>query len=112
VGCARARTRALPFFHTINNTVSILLGLLYGRGDFERAITITVMCGYDTDSAGATAGSIAGLLLGRTRLPEKWIAPLTDTLPTAAAPRSPERFSDLIVRTTRIARRSLDGSPS
>lgn len=51
------------------------IGLLYGS-DFGDALCKTVNCGWDTDSTGATVGAILGMLMGASRLPERWIAPL------------------------------------
>ena len=42
--------------------------------------------GWDTDSNGATAGSIAGLLAGSPdALPDRWTAPLKNRLATSIA---------------------------
>ncbi len=68
--------------HTINNAALTVAGLIYGGGDFERVITLTVMAGLDTDCTGATAGSVAGAMLGARRLPDKWIKPLGDRMET------------------------------
>jgi hypothetical protein len=48
--------------HTINNAAALAAGLLYGDGDFSHSIGLTVCGGWDTDSNGGTAGSVAGLL--------------------------------------------------
>jgi len=53
---------------TINLSL-ILLGLLYGGGDFERSVTLAVNGGLDTDCTGATCGSIMGILLGASGIP-------------------------------------------
>ncbi len=66
--------------HTLNNAALVLLALLYGDHDYEKTIGLAVQGGWDTDCNGATAGSILGVMHGAHRLPEKWIAPLNDTL--------------------------------
>lgn len=66
--------------HTNNNACCVAASLIFGQGDFEKAITTAVACGWDTDCNGATVGSIMGMILGARALPEKWIAPLHDTL--------------------------------
>ncbi|HEY3396869.1 MAG TPA: ADP-ribosylglycohydrolase family protein [Armatimonadota bacterium] len=71
--------------HTISNAEIVAIALLWGEQDFERTICRAVMPGFDTDCNGATAGSILGIMLGAQRLPEKWIAPLQDTLLTGVA---------------------------
>jgi len=85
--------------HTINNACAVALALLHAHGDFERAVTIAVMCGWDTDCNGATAGSIAGAMLGASSLPSEWIEPLHDTLHSAVQGFEVNRISDLASRT-------------
>lgn len=93
--------------HTINNACLVLLGLLYGQGDFERAISIAVMGGWDTDCNGATTGSIMGGLLGAQALPEKWIAPLGDRLKSIVTGFTECAISDLAQRTLALAQENL-----
>ncbi len=68
--------------HTISNAVIVTLALLYGGGDLEKTLGIALTAGFDTDCNAATAGSVLGAMLGAKALPEKWIAPLNDTLLT------------------------------
>jgi len=93
--------------HTINNACLVLLGLLYGEGDFERAISIAVMGGWDTDCNGATTGSIMGALLGARALPEKWVAPLRDRLKSIITGFTECAISDLARRTLAVAKENL-----
>ncbi len=66
--------------HAINNGALLATALLYGEGDFSRTITLAVSGGWDTDSNGATAGSIAGVMNGVGAIPGQWLEPLRDTL--------------------------------
>ncbi|MCC6445769.1 MAG: ADP-ribosylglycohydrolase family protein [Armatimonadetes bacterium] len=91
--------------HTINNAACVLLGLLYSGGDYEKAITISVMAGWDTDCNGATAGSILGAILGASRLPGKWINPLNDRLLSIVIGFTDSRISDLAKRTMKFAQK-------
>jgi len=93
--------------HTINNAALVLLGLLYGEGDFEKSITISVMGGWDADCNGATVGSILGVMLGADNLPEKWISPLNDRVESFVVGFNNCRISDLARRTFTIARNVL-----
>ena len=93
--------------HTINNAALVLLGLLYGEGDFERSITISVMGGWDTDCNGATAGSILGVMLGADRMPKKWIAPLNDRIESFVIGYNNSRISDLAEHTFNLAKTAL-----
>lgn len=52
------------------NGAYILIGLLYGKGDYLQAIRICTRCGQDTDSNVANCGGIMGVMLGNDGLPE------------------------------------------
>ncbi|MFI6541063.1 ADP-ribosylglycohydrolase family protein [Nonomuraea sp. NPDC050547] len=73
------RHGGLHWVHTINNAALTAAALVHSRGDFTRAIAGAVAGGWDTDSAGATVGSIAGALAGR--VPEQWL--MRDRLSTS-----------------------------
>ncbi|MER6996341.1 ADP-ribosylglycohydrolase family protein [Streptomyces sp. NPDC000410] len=72
--------------HVIPNTALLSAALTHADGDFTGSICRAVSGGWDTDSNGATAGSLAGLLAGHPdRLPERWTAPLKNRLATTVA---------------------------
>lgn len=50
------------------NLCFILIGLLFGEGDFERSVKVSINCGMDTDCTGATCGSILGIMHGASGL--------------------------------------------
>jgi len=89
--------------HTIPNTCSIILGLLYGHGDLHRTICLAVMGGWDTDCTGATSGSIVGAMRGAAALPADWIDPLNDRLESIVSGFHDSRISDLARRTLALA---------
>lgn len=91
--------------HTVNNATVIAAGLLWGDGDFTRTIGLTVQGGLDTDSSGATAGSVAGILTGAASLPAHWIDPLEDRVRSALFGFDGVSISELATRTTRLARK-------
>ena len=66
------------------NGAYILLGLLYGKGDYLQAISICTRCGQDTDSNAANCGGIMGVMLGNNGLP--------DTVHAALAPYMDREF--------------------
>jgi len=55
------------------NAAWVALGLLYGNGDFERTLSVSTRCGDDSDCNPASAGGILGTVLGRSRIPAKWV---------------------------------------
>lgn len=92
--------------HTLNNAALTIAGLLYADGDFERAIGLTVMGGFDTDCTGATAGSIMGAIIGAKNLPEKWVGSFNDHLSTYLIGSEKHSISDLAQRTFELAKRT------
>lgn len=93
--------------HTLNNAAIVALGLLWSDGDFTTAIGRTVMSGLDTDSNGATVGSVAGILAGTAQLPAHLVSPLHDRTRSALFGFDGSRISDLASRTVAL-RGALD----
>ncbi|MEW2514323.1 ADP-ribosylglycohydrolase family protein [Streptomyces sp. NPDC046870] len=98
-----AETAGLGWIHTVPNAAVLTAGLLYGDGDFTRTIALTVRGGLDTDSNGATAGSVAGVLTGAQAVPAHWRDPLEDTVRSAVFGFDGVRISALAERTLRLA---------
>ncbi|MEU4464410.1 ADP-ribosylglycohydrolase family protein [Streptomyces sp. NPDC024017] len=96
-------TTGMGWIHTVPNAAVLTAGLLYGDGDFTRTITLTVRGGLDTDSNGATAGSVAGVFGGAAAIPDQWTAPLEDTVRSAVFGYDGVRISELAERTVRLA---------
>ena len=69
--------------HVLPNAGIITLGLLYGKGDFERSICTTALMGLDTDCNVGNVGTILGVKVGADQIPAKWKDPLRDTFRTA-----------------------------
>jgi len=91
--------------HTNNNAALVVASLLLGQRDLEKVIGIAVMGGWDTDCNGATAGSIAGAMLGAAALPDKWTAPLHDTLKSNIIDYHPIAISECARRSVEIAKK-------
>ncbi|MFE9396038.1 ADP-ribosylglycohydrolase family protein [Streptomyces flavidovirens] len=72
--------------HVLPNAALIAAALTHADGDFTGSICRAVSGGWDTDSNGATTGSIAGLLAGSPEaIPTHWTAPLRNRLATSVA---------------------------
>ncbi len=54
------------------NAAWILLGLLYGDGDFGKTISISTRAGDDSDCNPASSGGILGCMLGYDNIPDFW----------------------------------------
>jgi ADP-ribosylglycohydrolase len=81
--------------HSLSNAQIVAMGLLYGEGDYEKAITRTVLACFDTDCNGATVGSIMGMMLGAKAIPAKWTDVMNDTLHTSLRGYQTTRISEL-----------------
>jgi hypothetical protein len=58
------------------NAAYIVIGLLYGEGDYSKTLEISTRCGQDSDCNPASAGGILGTMLGYSNIPEFWKKPL------------------------------------
>ena len=62
------------------NSAYILIGLLYGDGNYYRTLDISTRCGADSDCNPASAGGILGTILGFEGIPEYWRKPIYEVL--------------------------------
>jgi ADP-ribosylglycohydrolase len=92
----------LHWVHVLNNAALLAFALRRSAGDFERAISLAVAGGWDTDSVGATAGALTGALAGATALPAKWIEPLHGLLASSIPGHERSSFDDLAARTNAL----------
>ena len=72
------------WFEAPSNVSYVVLGLLYGEGDFKKSMIAAINCGDDTDCTAATVGSTFGILYGMKGLPEDWSAHIGDAIITKA----------------------------
>lgn len=69
----------VPFnIDALINSAYILIGLLYGEGDFYKTLDISTRCGQDSDCNPASAGGILGTILGYSKIPEYWMKNLRE----------------------------------
>ncbi|MGW1588954.1 ADP-ribosylglycohydrolase family protein [Streptomyces sp. NPDC002386] len=88
--------------HAIPNTALTVAALSHADGDFGGSVCRAVSGGWDTDSNGAAAGSVAGLLAGSPEaLPDRWRAPLKNRLATTVADFDGSGF-DTLARLTHL----------
>jgi len=54
------------------NAAYVVIGLLYGNGDFTRTLEITTRCGQDADCNPSSSAGILGTILGYGKIPAYW----------------------------------------
>jgi len=54
------------------NAAYIVIGMLYGEGDYTKTLDVSTRCGQDSDCNPASAGGILGTMLGYSNIPEEW----------------------------------------
>jgi len=69
----------VPFnIDAVINSAYILIGLLYGEGDFYKTMDISTRCGQDSDCNPASAAGILGTIIGYSKIPEYWMKNLRE----------------------------------
>ncbi|MGW9046504.1 ADP-ribosylglycohydrolase family protein [Streptomyces lydicus] len=95
--------------HAVPNAALLAAALTHADGDFAGSICRAVSGGWDTDSNGATAGSLAGLLAGSpAALPGPWTAPLRGRLTAGVGGQAVHAFGTLARRTAALVVRTPD----
>lgn len=54
------------------NAAYVVIGLLYGNGDFTKSLEISTRCGQDADCNPSTVGGVLGTILGYEKIPAYW----------------------------------------
>ncbi len=72
-GTERRHIRSTGF---VVDTLSASLWACSNSLDFERAVTLAVNLGGDSDTTGAVAGALAGAQHGAKSIPRRWLEPL------------------------------------
>ena len=77
-------TKELGWFQSPANLGFVVIGLLYGEGDFKKSMIYAVNCGDDTDCTGATVGATLGIIGGKKAIPQDWADYIGDKIITKA----------------------------
>ena len=77
IGCPDGVFKSFDIDALINSAY-IIIGLLYGEGDFGKTMEIATRCGQDSDCNPASAGGILGTMLGYSNIPEYWMPNLRE----------------------------------
>ena len=71
VGCPEGVWNGFNIDATINSAF-VVIGLLYGGGDFLKTMDISTRCGNDSDCNPASAAGILGVMYGYDAIPDIW----------------------------------------
>lgn len=99
--------------HMVPNHALIILGLLYGEGDFQKSLMVCNTCGWDTDCNSGNLGCLLGIRNGLEAFEgADWRGPVADRmyLPTADGGRC---VTDAVRETYEIVNiaRAFEGLP-
>ncbi len=96
------------WFQAPSNIGYVVLGLLYGQGDFKKSMLYAVNCGDDTDCTAATVGSIMGIIGGTKNMPKDWQDFIGDKITTCGinpnlSVKFPRTITELTERVVNLA---------
>jgi ADP-ribosylglycohydrolase len=97
--------------HTLNNAAIISAGLLWGEDDYVRTLGLVIGAGRDTDSNGATAGSVFGALHGSAAIPAELVAPGNGIVRSAVRGFDRITIDELVTRTEAVRQGIPAGNP-
>lgn len=95
-------------FDVPSNIMIIIYGLLFGQGDFEKAMCTAVNYGEDTDCTAGTIAALYGIMYGTGVFGEKWVKPIGNKLVTISINpflmygKIPKTVDELTDRVTRL----------
>ncbi|MBQ7390894.1 MAG: ADP-ribosylglycohydrolase family protein [Clostridia bacterium] len=73
---------SLGWFQAPGNIGFVIIGLLYGEGDFKKSVLYALNCGDDTDCTAATVGATLGIIGGVSAIPKDWRDYVGDSIVT------------------------------
>lgn len=90
-----------------SNIGIIIIGWLYGEGDFSKSICIAAACGEDADCTAGTLAATLGIIMGTDAIDQKWKDPIGDEIKTVTVDRTgsiyiPETVPQLTERVARL----------
>jgi hypothetical protein len=77
IGCTDGVFKSYDISAAVNSAY-VVMGLLYGNGDFEKTMDISIRSGQDADCNPASAAGILGTIIGYNKIPSKWIEELKE----------------------------------
>jgi ADP-ribosylglycohydrolase len=99
-----------------SNLMIIIYGLLFGGGDYEKAMCTAVHYGEDTDCTAGTIAALYGIMEGRSVFAEKWVKPVGGKIVTVSidpfrmGSRIPATLDEMTDRVMKIRARAHAGA--
>ncbi|MEK6793314.1 MAG: ADP-ribosylglycohydrolase family protein [Spirochaetota bacterium] len=97
----------IGWFQAPANIGFVIVGWLYGEGDFGKSLIIATNCGDDTDCTASTLGSILGIIRGADTIPQEWIKPIGDRIITVAIDRGSIQLPTTLTQLTEQTMRQI-----
>jgi len=72
----------VPGYDAPSNIGLMMLGWIYGEGDFSKSICIAAGCCEDADCTAGTLGALLGIMGGTQIIDKKWLEPIGDEIKT------------------------------
>jgi ADP-ribosylglycohydrolase len=94
-----AEFAGMHWVHTLNNAALAACALQAHGRDFGAVVALAVAGGWDTDSVGATVGSVVGGLVGAEGIAAEWTTPLQDRIATSMPGGAHRSIRELAQRT-------------
>ena len=103
-----------PGFDAPSNIGLMMVGWLYGEGDFSKSICIAAGCGEDADCSAGTLAATLGIIYGTEGIEEKWLKPIGDEIKTISLDLTkpiqiPKTVTDLTNRVVKLMPTFLNG---
>lgn len=100
------------WFEAPTNVSYAIIGLLWGEGDFKKAMITAINCGDDTDCTAATVGATMGILGGMEIIPKDWQEHIGDDIITISINRGDHRCGGNVPKTcTELTQRVVTQAP-
>ena len=98
----------IGWWQSPTNLAFVIIGWLYGEGDFKKSLKIAINCGDNTLCTAATLGSILGITGGYGCIPSDWKSYVGNDIRTVAIDRTaltniPETCTELAERVSKAA---------
>jgi hypothetical protein len=87
----------------------VALGLLYGKGDFEKTLEVATRSGQDSDCNPSSAAGVLGVMLGYKGIPQKWTAGIPALADTRFA-FTRYSFNEIVASTMQRALKVVEGA--